>query len=131
MASLAPLSDGLRRPTSVTLWHASTLSSTMRDFRLVKCAKLPECTYPGLLSFLVAFALFFWTSLTPFVACTGLNPVIWYSEELQEALPGSGKYLATKSAPIYGWTGFLVELVWEYRYLVSTSLRRGALTRVS
>ncbi len=26
------------------------------------------------------------TSLTPFIACTGLNPVIWYSEELQEAL---------------------------------------------
>lgn len=76
-----------------------------------------------------AFALFFWTSLTPFVACTGLNPVIWYYEELQEALPGSGKYLATMSAPIYGWTGFLVELVWEYRYLVSASLRRRALTR--
>jgi hypothetical protein len=60
-----------------------------------------------------------------------LNPVIWYYEELQEALPGSGKYLATKSAPIYGWTGFLVELVWEYRYLVSASLRRWALTRGS
>jgi PhoPQ-activated pathogenicity-related protein len=86
-ASIKVQVDTANPPTSVTLWHASTLSSTMRDFRLVKCAKLPDC----------------------------LNPVIWYYEELQEALPGSGKYLATKSAPIYGWTGFLVELVWEYR----------------
>jgi hypothetical protein len=51
----------------------------------------------------------------------GLNPVIWYAEELQEVTPGSGKYLASKSAPIYGWTGFLIELIWEYPYVLLSS----------
>lgn len=47
---------------------------------------------------------------------SGINPVIWFYETLNEVQPGSGKYVATRNAPLFGWTGFLVELIWEYRY---------------
>ncbi len=32
------------RPKYVTMWHATTLSSRLRDFRLINCLTLPDCT---------------------------------------------------------------------------------------
>jgi len=86
-ASITVKVDPKDQPSYVRTWYASTLSAKLRDFRLVKCAKLSDC----------------------------LQPVIWWYEDLSESIPGSGVYVATKNAPPYGWTGFLVELTYEYK----------------
>jgi len=72
-------------PKYVTMWYAYTLSSTLRDFRLVKCGQLPEC----------------------------LQPVIWWFTEVPESST-PGVYVAKLDAPTSGWAGFLVELTYQY-----------------
>eukprot|EP01121_Diplochlamys_sp_Union-15-3_P013406 TRINITY_DN4155_c0_g3_i1.p1 TRINITY_DN4155_c0_g3~~TRINITY_DN4155_c0_g3_i1.p1 ORF type:complete len:439 (-),score=70.92 TRINITY_DN4155_c0_g3_i1:205-1521(-) len=65
------------RPTSVYVWHATTLSSTKRDFRLLTCGDISKC----------------------------FQPVIWYDDELFDN-NGDGVYKAVVNAPAHGWTGF-------------------------
>jgi len=71
-------------PFEVTMWYATTISSTLRDFRLVICPQIPQC----------------------------IQPVFWWPETLQQQPDGT--YVATMNAPDYGWTGFQVEMKWLY-----------------
>jgi PhoPQ-activated pathogenicity-related protein len=71
------------KPKSVYMWYASTLSAKHRDFRLVVCRQIPEC----------------------------INPVIWYFTKLEETSPGV--YIARQRPPLYGWTAFLIEAIYE------------------
>jgi len=72
----------IEKPSTVKLWHANTISSTRRDFRLIICDNLknPAC----------------------------LQPVVWTEMTLQDS--GNGVYTAQLSPPPTGWTGFLIEL---------------------
>jgi len=74
-----------QKPASVTVWQATTLSKTRRDFRLIICGDIgnPDC----------------------------FQPVLWESDELSPASDGS--YSVSIRAPSEGWIGFLVEV--EYR----------------
>jgi len=69
-------------PQSVTLFQATTISPTRRDFRLIVCGNIDD------------------------PAC--LQPVFWYPTTLSPNSDGS--YSATVNAPIYGWTAFLIEV---------------------
>jgi len=69
-------------PDWVTMWYAHTLSSTLRDFRLVICDQIPQC----------------------------LNPVIWWPQPLLPTAPNT--WTATMDRPKKGWGGFLIELGW-------------------
>jgi len=73
------------RPTHVYMYHATTISHTQRDFRLVKCKDITNC----------------------------FQPVIWFYEEIFDT-NGDGVYKAYRDAPAHGWTGFLVEMMWTY-----------------
>mmetsp|Transcript_16579 Transcript_16579/g.18441 ORF Transcript_16579/g.18441 Transcript_16579/m.18441 type:complete len:503 (-) Transcript_16579:24-1532(-) len=75
------------KPTSVYMWHATTLSTERRDFRLLTCKDVENC----------------------------VNPVFWYDKELSESSPGVWE--ASQDAPPEGgWTGFLIEVIWTYDY---------------
>jgi len=53
---------------------------------------------------------------------SGINPVMCRAERGPE---WDGKYVASMKSPPYGWTGFFVELSWQYEYpflLVRNSL---------
>jgi len=71
------------KPKSVWMWSSNTLSDNQRDFRLVICNQLPQC----------------------------FNPVFWYSTELEDQ--GGGVYVAKQSKPLWGWTAFLIEVIYE------------------
>jgi len=73
-------------PSQVTMWYAYTISSTLRDFRLVICDQIPQC----------------------------IQPILWIPKALSEIQPGTGTYIANMTAPEYGWGGFLVELTYLY-----------------
>jgi len=73
--------NAIDKPDHVYVWSATTLSTKLRDYRLLTCGK-PEC----------------------------FNPVFWYSKEIYEQ--GNGTYVATFDKPPYGWTGFVVELMY-------------------
>ena len=67
------------------VWWADTIpSSGLRDFRLVVCFQLPEC----------------------------VQPVIWFPDDLKNLSPDNttGMYVAERSGPALGWTGFLIQL---------------------
>jgi len=72
-------------PTSVTVWQATTLSETRRDFRLIICGNIgnPNC----------------------------FQPVWWIPSELKPNADGT--YSASISALSSRWIGFLIEV--EYR----------------
>jgi PhoPQ-activated pathogenicity-related protein len=72
------------KPKGVYMWYARTLSATRRDFRLITCIN----EFPG---------------------CA--QPVMWWYHQLEDQ--GNGVYVATQNAPLSGWTGFLVELIYE------------------
>jgi len=73
------------KPASVTMWQATTLSKTRRDFRLFICADItnPKC----------------------------FQPVWWLPQSLSPRADGS--YSASINAPSEGWIGFEIEV--EYR----------------
>jgi len=74
-------------PDEATMWSATTISTTRRDFRLVICGKIPDC----------------------------LQPVLWFPQTLKPNSDGS--YTGTVSAPwIGGWTGFLIRLSYKTKY---------------
>jgi PhoPQ-activated pathogenicity-related protein len=87
-ASIRAWTTGDYQPTAVYLYKATTLSTTQRDFRLIRCAhKEWQC----------------------------LNPVLWHSKALPIA-PGQTEWTASVSAPSAGWTGFLLEAVFPGGY---------------
>jgi len=72
-----------RKPIAVTLFQASTLSSTMRDFRLLTCGDVsPKC----------------------------FNPVWWLPSTVPMSPDGS--YTASIRAPSSGWIGFMIEVTY-------------------
>eukprot|EP01120_Amphizonella_sp_Union-15-10_P013076 TRINITY_DN6009_c0_g1_i1.p1 TRINITY_DN6009_c0_g1~~TRINITY_DN6009_c0_g1_i1.p1 ORF type:complete len:492 (-),score=82.90 TRINITY_DN6009_c0_g1_i1:4-1479(-) len=72
------------KPTHVYMYHATTLSSTRRDFRFLTCSDLSKC----------------------------FQPIFWFYEEIFDQ--GNGVYVAKMNAPSSGWTGFLIEVVYTY-----------------
>lgn len=84
-ASITATASGLANPSKVYLWQATTISHTQRDYRLLLCGKSD------------------WNCI---------NPVFWYSTELDETYKGSRTWKASVSAPEKGWTGFLIEAVY-------------------
>jgi PhoPQ-activated pathogenicity-related protein len=80
--------DAASRPNlvGVQMWKANTISTKRRDFRLITCRDLSMG------------------------GC--FQPVIWWPTRLHESAPG--QYVATSDAPLAGWSGFLIELQFEY-----------------
>jgi hypothetical protein len=80
--------DAASRPNlvGVQMWKANTISTKRRDFRLITCRDLSMG------------------------GC--FQPVIWWPTRLHESAPG--QYVATSDAPLVGWSGFLIELQFEY-----------------
>jgi len=72
-------------PEYVTMWQATTLSSTYRDFRLLRCAKIPEC----------------------------IQLVIWFPTVLTADPIDSCQYHVEVDKPKSGWTGFEIELTYK------------------
>jgi len=72
----------LDRPDKVYLWYSSTLSTTQRDFRLYTC---------------------------PTQDC--FQPVFWFFTEIFD-IGNNGTYVSEMNAPPFGWTGFLIELLY-------------------
>eukprot|EP01087_Luapelamoeba_hula_P008771 TRINITY_DN2216_c0_g2_i1.p1 TRINITY_DN2216_c0_g2~~TRINITY_DN2216_c0_g2_i1.p1 ORF type:complete len:502 (-),score=51.58 TRINITY_DN2216_c0_g2_i1:46-1551(-) len=97
-ASITVSTFGGQKPKLVQKWAATTLSDKLRDFRLVICDKIPQC----------------------------IQPVIWYYSSLEETSTDSQTWVATQDAPHpgYGWTGFLVELIYEYPELPFPDVER-------
>jgi PhoPQ-activated pathogenicity-related protein len=75
------------KPTSVILYHANTISATMRDFRLAVCEDIANC----------------------------IQPIYWFSRNITEEFGEDGKtWVVEHRAPTSGWTGFMVELQWDF-----------------
>ena len=68
------------KPSSVVMWHATTLDGKRRDFRLLTG---PNPSKP-----------------TP-------HPVVWFSEDVKQI--DDNTYLASKSIPEIGWTAFFIQ----------------------
>lgn len=87
-ASITAWASGSYQPSYVYLYQATTLSSTYRDFRLIRCIhKQWDC----------------------------LNPVLWSWTPLPIA-PGQTSWSVSVDAPKSGWTGFLIEAVYPGEY---------------
>lgn len=84
-SSIVARATGPLRPVVVKKWWATTLSYTKRDFRLLTCAK---------------------------VSC--VNPVLWYSQVIEEEIPGSGIYIAREDKPLLGWTAYMIEATYRF-----------------
>jgi len=93
-AAITAWATGSYQPSNVYLYHATTLSTKQRDFRLIRCAH-------------------------PELRC--LNPVLWTSKELPIA-PGQTSWTVTMPAPTAGWTGFLIEAVYPGGYTTGDPL---------
>jgi len=79
-------------PSYVTVYYAYTMSTTLRDFRLVKCGQLNS---------------------------TCIQPIVWLPRILQPF--SDGYYKVDMDAPEFGWLGFLVELEYQFGFDVWTS----------
>lgn len=87
-ASIRAWASGPYQPSYVYLYKATTLSSTLRDFRLITCAhKELRC----------------------------LNPVLWFSTPLA-IKPGQTEWSVSVTAPEKGWTGFMIEAIYPGGY---------------
>ena len=73
------------QPSVVKMWHARTLSSTRRDFRLITCYDFSKC----------------------------FQPVLWFEKRLQHLPNQPNVYVATAEKPVEGWRGFMIEVTFS------------------
>jgi len=102
-ASIRAWATGAYQPIAVYMYHATTLSTTKRDFRLITCAhKELKC----------------------------LNPVLWSWTKLPMAA-GQTEWSVSMNAPAAGWTGFLIEAVFPAGYTGGDPLNPDKYIRVT
>jgi PhoPQ-activated pathogenicity-related protein len=72
-------------PTEVLMFHATTISTTRRDFRLITCGA---------------------------VNASCIQPILWFPTTLSDQ--GGYTYVATMDPPEKGWKAFMIQFDFEY-----------------